>query len=407
MEKEDIEKARHLYSGSVAKYWANCHGWASLAATTPSEEAGIEAIRGTALHTGILERKVRAEIEFLLNGKEIPSNEVLYADIPNWPEDGPELAEAFWQAFFKNVLEEIITGKTIYIEHKLFLSEELDAGGTADVVVIYRNDKNQVVLVVGDLKTGYREVKPTDEQLLFYLSAGNELAQKKGLTIDVFKAFIFQPTDSEAYSEHIFSKSKIGSATKRYFQAIAQSKKEDPKFKVGDWCRFCRVQASCKTYNKYLDRQLEVVPTNGLPSVETLPDETLVNIWLHSDRIEGYLSAVKKHIIRRFREGRPLSGLKLVDGVAKRRWRNEETTKEVLRAAGIDPVIESVVNLGEAEKRLKNGGHSKKDIDSIMYTLTDKPKPPPKLVVESDPRPAIDIVDKDLLVGYDEVSETL
>ncbi|WP_410959616.1 hypothetical protein, partial [Salmonella sp. SAL4432] len=80
----------------------------------------------------VLERKFRGEVEHLLKG--IPKN-IIYEGIQNLPTDAAELAEDFWQTVFKEVLESIVTGKTIYIEHKLMLSVELDAGGTADVIV--------------------------------------------------------------------------------------------------------------------------------------------------------------------------------------------------------------------------------------------------------------------------------
>jgi hypothetical protein len=149
---------------------------------------------------------------------------------------------------------------------------------------------------------------------------------------------------------------------------------------------------------------MDLVPTDKeLPSVDKLSDESLINIWKHSDKVEKYISAVRSHIIHRFSEGKPLDGLKIIAGVAKRRWRDEEITKDTLRAAGIDPIVENVVNLGTAERKLKEAGLKKTQVDAIMYTLTEKPLPPPKIALLEDKRPAIDIVAKDLLFGLDEI----
>ncbi len=119
------EKAHHTCGGSNAKQWGNCHGYLSLASTMPDEPSGPAAIRGTALHTGVLEVKTYEEIECLREGH-APTLD--YSLISDWPEEGPQLAEEFWQHVWKEVLEEFITGKTIYIEKKLMLFPDLDFG---------------------------------------------------------------------------------------------------------------------------------------------------------------------------------------------------------------------------------------------------------------------------------------
>lgn len=383
-----MEKAHHLYGGSTAKYWSNCHGWASLQSTLPKEEeAGEAAIKGTALHTGILERKFFSEIQHRLHGT--PVN-VTYDDIPFWPEDGEELAENFWQDVWVHALEEIVTGKQIYIERKLMLFPELDAGGTADVVILYTNDKSQVVCVVGDLKTGYHEVLPSDVQLLFYICAAQKIAKEKGLRIDVFKSFVWQPTKHPAYSEHVFSASKVESTIRKFERAIALSK-EKPKFKVGDYCKFCKAQSLCPAYHKHLNGHMDIEIRQELPAVATLSDDILVRLFKASDKIETYISNLRKHIINRFVTGTPVEGLKVVAGVSKRRWKNEQIAQDLLFNTGIDATQPKIIGIGEAEKRLKNSGKTKEEISSIIYTLTEKGPAPPKLTTTDDPRPAVDV----------------
>lgn len=403
-----LEKAHHIYGGSTAKFWSNCPAWAAEMARLPPQIAGPAALRGTALHTGA-EKYFQIWINHLLHGA--PLNFEDYSKgIEGFPDDGHEIIEAYWKAVWKNVLEEILTGKQIYLERKLMLSEELDAGGTADVAVLHRDDKNLLWCTIGDLKTGFHRIDPDEEQLSFYLAAANERARSKGVPIDKFKAFVYQPTHSEPYSEHIFTKKKIESATKKYFKAIEESKKDKPKYKVGDHCKFCRAQATCKAYNAHINNQmdLEVVKRKELPPVESLPDETLVSLWKHGEEIETYISAVRKHIIQRFSEGRPLEGLKIIAGVAKRRWASDEIAKEVLITHGIDPTVEKVIGITEAERKLKASGKSQLDINNIMYTITCKPPAPPKITDLSDKRPAIDVVPVNLLDDLsDDVSELI
>ena len=369
--------------------WSQCQGWAAEIAKLPPEPPGPAAIKGTALHYGILERKCQAEIDYRLKGT--PVN-VSYDDIPDWPEDGHLMADDFWHLLWTRVLEEILTGKHVYLEKKVMLFPNKDAGGTADVVVLYRNDKGETVLVVGDIKTGYHRVEPDEDQLQFYLGAAYLRAKDKGLEVDAFRSFIYQPTHTEHFTEAKFTKKQILSAIKRYEKAIMGAESGKPKYKAGEHCRFCQAQATCKAYNKHLSEKMDLeAPAATLPQVEVLSDETLLKLFCAADQIEGYLSEVRKHIIKRFTDNNPVPGLKVVAGVAKRKWIDRTIARDVLVQAGIDPVVEDIIGLGAAEKLLKAKGKKKEEIDAIMYTITEKPPCPPKVVLESDKRPAISL----------------
>lgn len=398
---EVVEKEHHTFGGSSAKYWSSCYGWAAEMAHLPPDVAGQPALVGTALHTGILERKVRAEIKHLKNGA--PVN-VKYDDIPDWPAHGSEMADEFWNYFFKEVLEEIVTGKTIYIESKVMFDKDLDAGGTTDAAVLYRNDKNQVVLDLGDIKTGRIRVEPDEEQLLFYSAGVNRAAQARGISIEVFKTFVYQPTHNVPFTRAKFTKKQVESADKKYVKAIFESKKDKPKYKVGDYCTYCRAQATCKAYNKHISKEMDlaVIQTKGFPAVETLSDDQLVGLWKISEPAEKYFSAVKRHILDRFALDKPVPGVKVVSGVSKRKWADEDVAITVLRGAGVEPTVPKIIGIIEAEKQLKLAGKVKKDVDAIMYTLTEKPQGKPLVVSEDDKREAIDIKPVNLLEGIEE-----
>lgn len=395
------EKLHHLYGGSSAKYWSVCYGWAALTSQLPHTPAGAAADRGTALHEGILERKTRAEVDHRTKGTPIVLD---YTNIEGWPDDGPQMAEEFWQAIWVNALEQFITGKQVYIEKKLMLSEEQDAGGTADLVILYYNDKAQLCGVIGDLKTGYHRVEPSEEQILFYLAALYLRVKEKGKEIDVFKGFIYQPSHTEPYTEHTFTKAAVLKAVTKYEKAIAESKKPKPKFKAGDHCKWCKAQPVCKEYSKYLSKQMDLaVIDTKLAEVEMLPDDTLRNIFLYGDKIEEYISAVRKHIISRFALGKPIEGLKLVAGVSKRKWKDEMLAEESLKALGLEATTKKMMGITSVESMLKNMGLDKKAVAEVMYPLTIKPDAPPKVTTLEDKREAITLDSGvNLLIGLDD-----
>lgn len=401
------EKVHHTYGSSSAKYWSKCPAWASRMSVIPHEPAGKAADKGTALHYGVLEVKTKAEIEYRRTGKQVSID---YSSIPNWPAEGAEIADEFWHTLWTEVLEEIITGKVVWIEKKVMLFPDLDCGGTADVLVMYKDDKNKTVLVAGDLKTGRIQIDPSDEQLLFFCVGAYLNAMEKGVEIDEFRTFVFQPTapEGERYKPHKFTKNQVIRTVEKYKKAILASKKDKPKPKAGDWCMYCKVQAGCPAYNKHLSAEmdLETIRTKDFPAVEDLSDETIRKFWMYSDKLKEYISQVNKYIIRRAIQGKPVEGLKIVAGVAKRRFKDQVKAEETLREYGINPMKESLMGITAVTAMLKNKGLKKEEIDAIMYEIAPRPPAPPKITIASDPKPELDISRPDLLGGYEEPEDS-
>jgi len=406
------EKEHHLYGGSTAKYWSNCAGWASQTAGLPHEEAGKAAARGTALHKGILEVRVQAELNKLMHGTPVS---VDYSRIKDWPEEGPMLADEFWSLFFEKTLEGFITGKQIYIEKKLMYSAELDCGGTADVVVLHINDKGKLVGTVGDCKFGRIEVLPDEEQLLFYLVVLNMLAKEKGKQIEVFNSFIYQPECAPNWKEHTFTKSEVERAELRYAKAIAESKKENPKFKVGDHCEWCKLRGRCNAYVKHLDKEMEltVLRNKDLGTVQfidvaTTPSDTLAKIHLFKDKIKAIFSAVDKELLIRMAYGEKIEGLIIVEGVTKRKFRDDPEVSTTLLSHGINPYKEApLMGIGDMTKALQAAKSiTKKEADVIINPLTVKPEGQPKITTSDNPAPEFVFTDASkLLEGLDDDSE--
>ena len=386
------EKEHHTFGGSTAKYWANCPGWLSLVSTLPKQEPGEAARKGTALHTGVLERKMRAEIEYLVHGT---PPQVNYDGIPEWPLEGPEIAEEFWKAVWDKALENFVTGKQVYIEKHIMLFPDADAGGTADVIILYYNDKGQLVAVVGDLKTGFVAVDPDDEQIKMYLASVNLRAREAGKNIEVFKGFIYQPSqEPHTFREATFTKSEIERATKKFEKAIAESKKPKPKFKTGDHCRWCRCQSSCKAYADEMGRKMELASVDfALAEIETLPDDVIRQRFFDAAKfieyVKKYKSELEKHIIREARKGHTIEGTKIVQGVGKRQWIDDEAAaQELMNDYGLSDITKrKLKGLGDIKKLLQEKGMKGKEADKVIDRLCEKPLGEPLVVPPDDDRP--------------------
>lgn len=406
------EKEHHLFGGSPARYWSNCYGWASIVQGLPQEPAGPAAERGTALHKGILEQRVQGELNKLLHGTPVVTD---YASIPNWPDEGELLADEFWELLFEKALEGFVTGKQIYIERKLMFSVDLDCGGTGDIVILYYNDKGKLVAVVGDCKFGRIPVNADEEQLKFYLTALNKIAREKGKQIDVFKSFIYQPETFPNWKEATFTKSEIERAEAKYDKAIAESKKEKPKFKVGDWCEWCKARGRCDAYTRHLDREMEltVIRNKDLNTVEFInvaetPSEILANIHKFKNKIKNLFTAVDKELILRIANGEKIEGIKIVEGVTKRKFKDEDEVVSVIESHGVYPYKAAPLKgIGDMTKELMAvKGIKKAEADKIINPLTIKPEGHPKITTSDDNAPDFIFTDPaKLLEGLDEETE--
>lgn len=389
-EKLLIEKEHELYGGSSADIWVNCHGWASLVRDMPEDPPTVHSLRGTALHTGVLEVKTKIEIEHRISGAELKFD---YSKIEHWPEEGPELAEEFWSIVWEKVLEQFITGKTIHIEKKLMLFPDLECGGTADFIVLYYSDKGKLVAVLGDCKFGKVRVEPDKEQLKFYLCALNKLVREKGKQIDEFRSFVYQPMHHEVFTEHKFTKNEIEKAEAKYEKAIIESKKPNPKFKVGDHCLWCKAQGKCAAYKKQLDKEMElmVIRNQEHPAfapIETLSDESIAKIALFGEKISKYIKNVKKEVVMRFLNGKPVQGLKVVEGSSKRVIKDELHIAAEMEKLGINPYKKAPLKgIGALELDLVEKGRTKKEAQKIVDSFTEKPAGKPKITTSDDPKP--------------------
>jgi hypothetical protein len=384
------EKEHHLYGGSSAKYWNNCYGWASLYVTLPPSQAGAKADRGTALHKGILEMKVKRELEILQTGS---SDTVIdYDSIPNWPIEGADIAERFWKELFTFVLEEFITGKAYYIEKKLMLFPDKDAGGTADFIVLYHNDKAELVGCIVDYKGGAIRVEPDDEQFRMYLSALYLRCKEKGIEIDKFRAVVAQDSHEEFFTDHWYTRKQILRAIKGYEKAVFESTKEKPKYKMGEWCTYCKCKAVCPKYVKSQQENLAMAMNdNKLPVPEQMPDEWVVKLWLASKQIKDLISANNKYVIERFANKQPLPGLKVVAGnQGDRKWKDEDTAAKLLKEKyEVESQVVEVKMLGfpAVEKELKMKGLKPKEIGVLLAPFFTRAEPKAKVTTIDDPKP--------------------
>jgi len=91
-----------------------------------------------------------------------------------------------------------------------------------------------------------------------------------------------------------------------------------------------------------------------LEVASSLTDERIVQVLENAYRIRKYLDAVEKEALLRLNNGKPIKGLKLVNGRSSRKWSvSDDKVEAALKKMGVpkDSIYErSIVSVAKAEK---------------------------------------------------------
>jgi hypothetical protein len=175
------------------------------------------------------------------------------------------------------------------------------------------------------------------------------------------------------------------------------TKEHRPPFKAGEWCRFCKIRATCMVKANYvmeavtgefedLDAAIDKEPL----TVATLTNEQIARILPKLGSVESWCKAIKAHAAAEVAAARPVGNYKLVEGRSNRAWATKDATEIQLAVgnAGLDPSIlydePALISPAQAEKKLGK----KKD---ILKPWIVKPPGKPTLVPGDDARPAMTI----------------
>lgn len=279
-----------------------------------------------------------------------------------------------------------------WIEHQFDLSElnpPEPMFGTTDFA-IYDADLKQLEII--DLKYGQGVVVEVmgNPQLRYY-ALGAALSLGKGLEIETIKITIIQPR-----AHH--SDGVVRSETLNYFellefagellQAAEATQAENAPLNPGPHCRFCPALAICPAQREQVQALAQVafaeMPVSVPPEPEALPDEVLGDLASKLPILDDWSTAVKRELERRLVAGRGITGFKLVEKRATRRWVDEkEAALWVWREHGLAEAAHDM--------KLKSPAQIEKMIGkkNLPAELVEKKSSGYKLAPESDPRPAL------------------
>lgn len=396
------ERRHSLLGGSSAHCWSNCSAYVFYMKDMPPQEQTEDTLKGTVAHE-LCEIVLADFLEHKISGSDPDIRAYLLAgdDV-----DDEMLAHvhAYREAVWEKGLNNSITGKAYGLEDRLVLDENLDIGGPADFWSIEIDDRGKRAGLIVDFKYGYHTVNvERNPQLAVYASGLRAEVRRKGKDLDYVRAAIFQPRGyGEAWKETVFTGKQLDTWEKKFYKAADQIYvKKKPKFKVGEWCTYCRAKGICPAYKQHLESKtsLQLVRINQdiLPKPEQISDAQLAAIIEHKDDLTDFIKSCYSYALMRCKTGKPLNGFKVVNGTARRKWKAEiNEIADALNKNGIDPWGEpKLIALTTAEKQL-TPSLGKDGAKEFMVNLTEMTTPSELLVPDSDPRQSV-LTSMDLL----------
>ena len=400
-----------LLSASSSKQWLNCPPSARLQEQFPNESSSY-AEEGTFAHS-VCEYKVK---KYLHERVSRPQSEEFYTEeIDQITDVYAEYVITIIEQMKRNGCEPLVL-----VEERVDYSHIAPSGfGTADMLIIGKDETGRGLLHICDFKTGqgvFVDANHNTQMMLYAL--GGLAAYGYIYEIETVRMSIIQPRlDNISTYE----------ATREELEAWGESIKETAKMayegkgeqKAGDWCRFCRAKPVCRACaeealalarEEFLDLDAGAFAEDARASPEEESDMTapytpdqsgpvfkqpglvsfseLEKILPTLNRISSWIESVFAYISSEaINHGIPVKGYKVVEGRSKRVFTDTKAVVDTAIQNGYtDLYKQQLISLTEFEKMM-----GKKRFAELLGEFVAKPPGKLALVPESDPRPPVDL----------------
>lgn len=378
------ERSHALLSASGAGRWLNCTPSARLEDSCGENETSPYAAEGTLAHElselyisrdilgNITEQEFDARLEEIMSSDLF--NEEMLDVVPIYTEYcGSQLAEA-------KTTNQLAT---MYIEQKLDLTQFVpESFGTADCVII-----NDGLMEVIDLKYGKGVPVYADwnKQLMLY---GLGALRKYDTMYDIseIRLTIVQPRINNISSWQISTVELLEWAGKELVPRAQLAFEGKGELNAGDWCRFCTVRNRCR---KLYEQQLEIAK-HEFADPELLTDEEIAEIVKRTPKLIEWANSIAEYAqAKAVTENKTWPGLKLVEGISRRKWLDEDKASNAIFARCPELSEDEIFNMKLKPITSIEKIVGKKRFEEILSDVVIKPQGKPTLVSIEDKRPAI------------------
>ena len=395
-----------LLSASSSKQWLHCPPSVRLQENFPNESS-VYAAEGTYAHE-VCEYKVR---KYLKERVKRPQSE-------EYDTEEIEQITDVYAEFVITIIEEMKENgcePLAFVEERVDYSHIAPSGfGTADMLIIGKDEQGHGILHVCDFKTGAGVFVDADHNSQMMLYAIGALAAYGFLyDIEIVRMSIIQPR-LDNISTFECSRQELeewGESIKPIAKLAYEGKGEQHP---GDWCRFCRAKPVCKACadealalcrEDFLDLDAGAFDDTAEESDMTAPYEAdtqtavfkqpglipiaeLAEILPTLNRISSWIEAVFAFVSSEaINHGVPIPGYKVVEGRSKRVFTDTKAVVDVAVQNGYtDLYKQTLITLTEFEKMM-----GKKKFNELLGEYVAKPPGKLALVPESDPREPVDL----------------
>lgn len=395
-----------LLSASGSKQWLHCPPSVRLQENFPNESS-VYAEEGTFAHE-ICEYKVRKYLHERV--KRPQSEEFDTEEIEQITDVYAEFVISIIEKMRENGCEPLA-----FVEERVDYSHIAPSGfGTADMLIIGKDENGKGLLHVCDFKTGKGVFVDADHNSQMMLYALGGLAAYGFLyDIEIVRMSIIQPR-LDNISTFECSRQELedwGESIKPTALLAFEGKGEQHP---GDWCRFCRAKPVCKACadeamalcrEDFLDLDAGAFDDTAEESDMTAPYEAdtqtavfkqpglipitdLAEILPTLNRISSWIEAVFAFVSSEaINHGVPIPGYKVVEGRSKRVFTDTKAVVDTAVQNGYtDLYKQTLITLTEFEKMM-----GKKKFNELLGEYVAKPPGKLALVPESDPREPVDL----------------
>lgn len=380
------ERTHALLSASKSERWINCTPSARMEEEYGEDAPSAYASEGTTAHElaeTILSYRVLDKIsyqQFHERMQEIKQNEYYAEEMSTYV----PLYTEYCAKCYKYAMESDKFA-LMEIEQKIDLREYVPGGfGTVDCSIIGGNTLGIIDLKYGK---GVRVMAEHNSQLMLYAlgalrkydglydiqSVRMAIAQVRLNNIDTFTLSVEELYD---WAENV-----LRPAAKLAFDGGGE-------LNAGGWCRFCSVRNRCR---RLYEREMELAKYE-FKKPDMLTDEEVSDIILRSSEFTTWINGVKEYAEgKAVNENKSWPGLKLVEGISRRKWSDEDKAEEEILDKFPELNSEDIYSLKlksitEIEKLV-----GRKEFTNKLSDIVVKPQGKPTLVSEDDKRPALGI----------------
>lgn len=377
-------RSHALLSASGASRWINCTPSARLEDEYGEKKTSVYAEEGTLAHELselYLKRDtlgVISEQEFELRLEEIMDNELFNTEMLDViPIYTGYCAEQLAVATTENPIA------VMEIEQKLDLTAFVpESFGTADCIII-----NDNIIEVIDLKYGKGVPVYADwnKQLMLY---GLGALQKYDTMYDIteVRLTIVQPRINNisswqisAEELHAWAEEELKPAAKLAFDGAGE-------LSAGEWCRFCAVKNQCR---KLYEQQMEITK-HEFKKPDLLTDDEIADIVKRVPKLVEWANSITEYAQEKaVSENKQWPGLKLVEGISRRKWLDEDKVSETIFARCPEITEDEIFNMKLKPITSIEKIIGKKRFEELLSDMVVKPQGKPTLVPLEDKRPAM------------------